>query len=68
MYHLITPDYTGVGFNIFLENKIFEYAFENISKVIEKFVDQLGLTKFSIRCLQTMIFTHIKVRFYLTDE
>lgn len=47
-YHILAPDYPGFGFSSFPDNRSFEYTFENISKEIESFVDQLGLTRFSM--------------------
>jgi pimeloyl-ACP methyl ester carboxylesterase len=47
-YHLIAPDYPGFGNSEVPSKDSFEYTFENISKIIEKFIDQIGLEKFSL--------------------
>jgi pimeloyl-ACP methyl ester carboxylesterase len=47
-YHVIAPDYPGFGFSSFPDASAFEYSFENISVVMEHFVDALKLKKFSL--------------------
>ena len=45
-YHLIAPDYPGYGASSMPLLEDFEYSFDNLSNIIEKFVTQLGLKKY----------------------
>lgn len=47
-YHLIAPDYPGFGYSSFPKVKDFSYTFENLSSVIEMFIDKVNLKKFSL--------------------
>jgi pimeloyl-ACP methyl ester carboxylesterase len=47
-YYLIAPDYPGFGYSSFPPMDEFEYSFENLSRVIEKFLDAIGLNRFSL--------------------
>jgi pimeloyl-ACP methyl ester carboxylesterase len=47
-YHLIAPDYPGFGYSSVPSKDEFEYSFENLSKVMEKFIDKLGVKSFSL--------------------
>ncbi|MDS0527677.1 alpha/beta hydrolase [Clostridium sp. SHJSY1] len=47
-YHVIAPDYPGFGNTSSPDRLQFTYTFDNITKVIEAFVEQLGLTKYSL--------------------
>lgn len=47
-YYLVAPDYPGFGYSSFPPMTEFEYSFENISQVIEKFLDAIGLNQFSL--------------------
>jgi pimeloyl-ACP methyl ester carboxylesterase len=42
-YHIIAPDYPGFGYSSVPAINEFEYSFENLSKVMEKFIDKLGV-------------------------
>ena len=44
-FHVIAPDYPGFGFSSFPLPQTFEFSFEEISKVVEHFVDSLRLKK-----------------------
>jgi pimeloyl-ACP methyl ester carboxylesterase len=44
-YYLVAPDFPGFGHSDVPDAKDYEYTFENISKTIEKFIDQIGLVK-----------------------
>ncbi|HEY8958400.1 alpha/beta hydrolase [Chitinophaga sp.] len=46
-YHVIAPDYPGFGQSSIPALSEFEYTFDNLALVVEQFIDQLGLTKFS---------------------
>jgi pimeloyl-ACP methyl ester carboxylesterase len=47
-YHIIAPDYPGFGQSDVPGVNHFEYSFDNLSRVMEKFIDQLGITSFSM--------------------
>lgn len=47
-YHLIAPDYPGFGASDFPSREDYTYTFDNISKTIETFLDQRGITRFSL--------------------
>jgi pimeloyl-ACP methyl ester carboxylesterase len=47
-YHLVAPDYPSYGYSSFPPAEEFEYAFESFYELILKFVDKLGLERFSI--------------------
>jgi pimeloyl-ACP methyl ester carboxylesterase len=47
-FRVIAPDYPGFGQTSMPDHKNFEYSFENLTNVVEKFTAKLGLTKFSI--------------------
>jgi pimeloyl-ACP methyl ester carboxylesterase len=48
-YHLIAPDLIGFGFSDAPNNKVFRYTFDNLTKYMQGFVDQLGLKRFAIQ-------------------
>ena len=47
-YHVVAPDLPGFGFSITPDRKTFRYNFENLAKVIGKFVETIGLERFAI--------------------
>ena len=47
-YYLISPDYPGFGKTKSPIRSSFTYSFENISNIIDKFTEKIGLTKYSI--------------------
>lgn len=47
-YHLIAPDYPGFGNTSSPDRSEFAYTFDNITKVIQAFIEKLGLTKYSL--------------------
>jgi pimeloyl-ACP methyl ester carboxylesterase len=47
-FHLIAPDYPGYGQSSMPDHKSFEYTFENLTNIIDGFVDSLGLSKYSL--------------------
>jgi pimeloyl-ACP methyl ester carboxylesterase len=47
-FHVIAPDYPGFGQSSMPDHKEFAYTFENLTNVIDKLVEQLGLDKFSL--------------------
>src|SRR5271163_312092 len=47
-FHVMAPDYPGFGQSSMPDYKEFAYTFENLTNVVDKFVEQLGLDKFSL--------------------
>jgi pimeloyl-ACP methyl ester carboxylesterase len=47
-YHLIAPDYPGYGFSAMPNVKKFDYSFDNVARLMGKFVDEVGMDKFSM--------------------
>lgn len=47
-FRLIAPDYPGYGQSSMPDHEAFEYSFKNLARVIDKFVESLGLEKFSM--------------------
>lgn len=46
-YHVIAPDYPGFGQSSIPVLTAFDYTFDHLAEIMEQFIDQLGLTKFS---------------------
>jgi pimeloyl-ACP methyl ester carboxylesterase len=47
-YHLIAPDYPGYGFSSMPTVDEFAYTFDNVARLIGKFIDQIGLDRYSV--------------------
>lgn len=47
-YHLVAPDYPGYGFSAMPSVDEFNYSFENVASIMEDFVDQIDLDRFSL--------------------
>lgn len=47
-YHVIAPDYPGFGYSSAPPVTEFDYTFDNLANVIEKFTEKVGLRNFSI--------------------
>jgi pimeloyl-ACP methyl ester carboxylesterase len=47
-YHLVAPDYPSFGYSSFPSAEVFDYSFESFYELILRFVDKLGLDRFSI--------------------
>jgi pimeloyl-ACP methyl ester carboxylesterase len=47
-FHLVAPDHPGFGHSAFPPASEFEYSFANLTRVVERFVDVIGLGRFSI--------------------
>lgn len=47
-YHVVAPDYPGFGNSSMPTVNEFEYTFDNLASVMEKFTDKMGLNKYSI--------------------
>ncbi len=47
-YHLIAPDYPGYGFSSMPKVDEFDYSFDNVARLMTKFVDEVGLDRYSL--------------------
>ncbi len=47
-FHLIAPDYPGYGYSAMPAVNEFDYSFDNFANVVEKFIDKVGLKKYSM--------------------
>lgn len=47
-FHLIAPDLPGFGQSEMLPREQFEYSFDNLARVIERFTELLGLDRFAL--------------------
>jgi len=47
-YHLVAPDYPGYGFSSMPAVDDFDYSFDNMARIIAKFVDVVGLDRYSL--------------------
>jgi pimeloyl-ACP methyl ester carboxylesterase len=47
-YHVVAPDYPGYGNSSTPSVDDFEYTFDNLANVVEKFTEKVGLKKYSI--------------------
>ncbi|QDU89141.1 Haloalkane dehalogenase [Pirellulimonas nuda] len=47
-YHVIAPDYPGYGQSSAPSVDEFEYTFDNLARVVTKFIDRVGLGRYSL--------------------
>jgi len=47
-YHVVAPDYPGFGNSAQPAMEAFDYTFDNLAKVMEQFVSELGIEKYSL--------------------
>jgi pimeloyl-ACP methyl ester carboxylesterase len=47
-YHVVAPDYPGFGQSSMPKVSEFDYTFDNLSKIVEKFTETVGLKKYSL--------------------
>lgn len=47
-FHLIAPDYPGYGYSSMPGVNEFNYTFDNLANVVDKFIDTVGLKKYSL--------------------
>ena len=47
-FHLIAPDYPGFGYSSMPSLDEFEYTFDHIADIIDKFITKIGVEKYSI--------------------
>lgn len=47
-YHVIAPDYPGYGYSSMPSVTEFEYTFDNMTEIVDKLIQKVGVTKYSI--------------------
>jgi len=47
-YHVVAPDYPGFGQSSMPQATEFDYTFENLTNIIDKFTKAVGITKYSL--------------------
>jgi pimeloyl-ACP methyl ester carboxylesterase len=47
-FHLVAPDYPGYGFSAMPSVEAFDYTFDNVAKLMGRFVDTIGLERYSL--------------------
>ena len=47
-FHLVAPDYPGYGNSSMPTVEEFDYTFDNLAKVMEQFIQKIGLKKYSL--------------------
>src|ERR1700734_513654 len=47
-FHIVAPDLPGFGQSDMPDRKQFQYSFDNMAKVIERFTEVIGLKKFPV--------------------
>jgi len=47
-FHVIAPDYPGFGYSSMPSVDEFDYTFDNLAGTVEKLIDRLGLTRYSL--------------------
>lgn len=47
-FHLIAPDYPGFGYSSMPHVDKFEYTFDHLAEIVEKFIAQIGLERYSL--------------------
>ena len=47
-FHLVAPDYPGFGYSSMPPVDRFEYTFDRLAEIVDKFVHQIGLEKYSL--------------------
>jgi pimeloyl-ACP methyl ester carboxylesterase len=47
-YHVIAPDYPGYGYSDMPSMKDFDYSFDHIADLTDKFLQKLGISKYSL--------------------
>ncbi len=47
-YHLIAPDYPGYGNSSMPSATEFDYSFDNLARVVDDFIQELGLKRYSL--------------------
>ena len=47
-FHVVAPDYPGFGNSSMPKKSEFDYSFDNLAKIVEKFTDKLGMRRYAL--------------------
>jgi pimeloyl-ACP methyl ester carboxylesterase len=47
-FHLVAPDYPGFGYSSMPSLDEFEYSFDHIAEIVDKFITKIGVEKYSL--------------------
>ena len=47
-FRVVAPDYPGYGQSSMPDHKAFAYTFENFARIVDQFVESIGLTRYSL--------------------
>jgi pimeloyl-ACP methyl ester carboxylesterase len=47
-FHLVAPDYPGFGYSSMPPVDKFEYTFDHLAEIVDKFISQIGLERYSL--------------------
>ena len=47
-FHLVAPDYPGYGFSSMPAVDEFDYSFDNVARLVGRFIDEIGLDRYSL--------------------
>jgi pimeloyl-ACP methyl ester carboxylesterase len=47
-FHVVAPDYPGFGQSSMPDHQSFAYTFQNLTNVVEKLIERVGLGEFSL--------------------
>jgi pimeloyl-ACP methyl ester carboxylesterase len=47
-FHLVAPDYPGFGYSSMPPVDTFEYTFDHLAEIVDKFITQIGLERYSL--------------------
>lgn len=47
-FHLVAPDYPGFGYSSMPAVDRFEYTFDHLAEIVDKFITQIGLERYSL--------------------
>jgi len=47
-FHLVAPDYPGFGYSSMPPVDKFEYTFDHLAQIVDKFITQIGLERYSL--------------------
>ena len=47
-FHVVAPDYPGFGYSSTPSARDFEYTFDNLANVLERFIESIGLESYAL--------------------
>jgi pimeloyl-ACP methyl ester carboxylesterase len=47
-YHLVAPDYPGFGHSDWPDPKTFDYTFDHLAQIMNRFTEALGLSRYTL--------------------